>query len=226
MRSFSTNRASKTPKKKDQKTTIGARFGDGDDSLRTLRLLRSRGADVAGAATDPSSPLSNVVHNGCVRATKAVLEAGADPDEGRCCGPPLLMGSGVWHDGDVLCPCCWLDRTPAGALDPDLPSRRAKILAALLDAGADPARTHAAAPGLTAARGVLRHLRTLADDREDSDDDDDAAARLQDLGFSALVPGGDDDVGMIATLAASSKPDSWNDSRRAHRRSGSLSSSD
>ena len=33
MRSFSTNRASKTPKKKDQKTTIGARFGDGDDSL-------------------------------------------------------------------------------------------------------------------------------------------------------------------------------------------------
>ena len=47
------------------------------------------------------------------------------------------MGSGVWHDGDVLCPCCWLDRTPAGALDPDLPSRRAKILAALLDAGAD-----------------------------------------------------------------------------------------
>ena len=169
---------------------------DGDDSLRTLRLLRSRGADVAGAATDPSSPLSNVVHNGCVRATKAVLEAGADPDEGRCCGPPLLMGSGVWHDGDVLCPCCWLDRTPAGALDPDLPSRRAKILAALLDAGADPSRTHAAAPGLTAARGVLRHLRTLADDREDSDDDDDAAARLQDLGFSALVPGGDDDVGI------------------------------
>ncbi|KAH8096267.1 hypothetical protein JL720_3628 [Aureococcus anophagefferens] len=125
----------------------------------------------------------------------AVLEAGADPDEGRCCGPPLLMGSGVWHDGDVLCPCCWLDRTPAGALDPDLPSRRAKILAALLDAGADPARTHAAAPGLTAARGVLRHLRTLADDRR-TDDDDDAAARLQDLGFSALVPGGDDDVGI------------------------------
>ena len=43
---------------------------------------------------------------------------------------------------------------------------------------------------------MLRHLRTLADDREDSDDDDDAAARLQDLGFSALVPGGDDDVGI------------------------------
>jgi len=98
---------------------------------------------------------------------RALLEAGADPDEGRACGPPLLMGIGVWHDGDVLCPCCWLDRMPSGFADPDLPRRRVDILQALLDAGADPLRTHACAPGLTPCASVLAHLRKMADDGDD-----------------------------------------------------------
>ena len=57
-----------------------------------------RGADVRGGDADPSSPLSNVVHNGAARGVEALLAAGADPDAGRAVGPPLLMGCGVWPD--------------------------------------------------------------------------------------------------------------------------------
>ncbi|KAH8063597.1 hypothetical protein JL722_2779 [Aureococcus anophagefferens] len=164
---------------------------DGDDSLRTLRLLRSRGADVAGAATDPSSPLSNVVHNGCVRATKAVLEAGADPDEGRCCGPPLLMGSGVWHDGDVLCPCCWLDRTPAGALDRTSVAARQNPRGA--SAGAD-------RRGRTRRRRASRRRGRAPPPADPRGRPEDRRRRRRRgasrTSASPLVPGGDDDVGI------------------------------
>ena len=60
------------------------------------------------------------------------------------------MGCGVWHDGDVLCPCCWLGRSPAGGSDPELPQRRVAVVKALLDAGADPNGTCALVHGRTA----------------------------------------------------------------------------
>lgn len=135
---------------------------DSDESMAVLELLLDRGADVRGGSDDVSSPLCNVVHNGAVKAVRALLDAGANPDEGRTCGPPLLMGIGVWHDGDVLCPCSWLDKTPTGQLEVDLPERRVMILKALLQAGADPLNTHACAATLTPARSVLRHLKTRA----------------------------------------------------------------
>ena len=67
-------------------------------SMKILRLLLARGADVRGGDADPSSPLSNVVHNGAARGVEALLAAGAAPDAGRAVGPPLLMGCGVWPD--------------------------------------------------------------------------------------------------------------------------------
>ena len=59
--------------------------------MKILRLLLARGADVRGGDADPSSPLSNVVHNGAARGVEALLAAGADPDAGRAVGPSLLM---------------------------------------------------------------------------------------------------------------------------------------
>ena len=77
-------------------TTWADAADDSDASMKILRLLLARGADVRGGDADPSSPLSNVVHNGAARGVEALLAAGADPDTGRAVGPPLLMGCGVW----------------------------------------------------------------------------------------------------------------------------------
>ena len=79
-------------------TTWADAADDSDASMKILRLLLARGADVRGGDADPSSPLSNVVHNGAARGVEALLAAGADPDAGRAVGPPLLMGCGVWPD--------------------------------------------------------------------------------------------------------------------------------
>ena len=149
-------------------TTWADAADDSDASMKILRLLLARGADVRGGDADPSSPLSNVVHNGAARGVEALLAAGADPDAGRAVGPPLLMGCGVWHDGDVLCPCCWLGRSPAGGSDPELPQRRVAVVKALLDAGADPLRAHACAPRLTPQKAIVEHLRTLERDGDES----------------------------------------------------------
>jgi hypothetical protein len=149
-------------------TTWADAADDSDAAMAILRLLLARGADVRGGDADPSSPLSNVVHNGANRGVEALLAAGSDPDAGRAVGPPLLMGCGVWHDGDVLCPCCWLGRSPAGGADPELPQRRVAVVRALLDAGADPLMAHACAPTLTPQKAIVEHLRTLERDDDES----------------------------------------------------------